>query len=112
MAVTSENINKQSKKIECTEKSFTELGQNIIETTTQIDSITSATKRLNMEKAGVIDTIHNLSAVSEENSAAAEEVTAGIEGLNTIVSEVAETSNIVNNNANMLFENISVFRVE
>ncbi len=111
MNVTTSNIEEQSEIIAKTEESFVSLENNIKNTTQQIEGISSSTDILNREKQAIIDTVCSLSAISEQNSAATEEVMAGIEELNAIVANVADKANRVDDNAKNLLKSVSVFKI-
>ena len=111
MKVTTDNINQQKEKIEKTNTSFNELDNDIKVASTQIEKIANATDGINNQKDKVIDTICNLSATSEENSAASQEVMAGVEELSAMIVEVADRANVVDNKAKELVNSVSVFKI-
>ncbi len=112
MRVTTANIQAQSEKISNTDKSFADLENAIRDASTKIEGIKQTTVVLNDEKNKIVDTIANLSAISEENAAATQEVMAGIQELNAIVTNVAEKATIVDEKAASLLDNVNVFRVD
>lgn len=111
MDITTSNVKEQSKKIKRTEKSFGALEKDIMRTSSQIQEISDATDVLEEEKNSVVDTICNLSAIAEENSAATEEVAARIEELNDTVTEVAQKATEVEEQATVLLQNVQVFTI-
>ena len=112
IGVITSNVEDQNKKIDATEKSFGNLEEIIKNTVDQIQEIATLTENLNKEKNGIIDSICSLSAISEENSASAQQTMAGIEELNAVVAQVFEKSNEVSENAKELLEEVNIFRVE
>jgi len=111
MKVTTTNINEQNEKITRAEKSFFDLETDIKNISDLIKEISAATDELNKEKKSVVDIICNLSAISEENSASTEEVMAGIEELNAIVTNVTERANVVDEHAKNLLDIVNVFKL-
>lgn len=112
MNVTTANIVNQNEKIVKTGESFDRLGSNINETTVQISNINELTESLNKEKESVVDSICSLSAISQQNAAAAEETMAGIQELNSIMSQVLDKSQNVESDSNTLLEKVNVFKTE
>lgn len=111
MSVTTSNIAQQNEKIVKTEESFNTLGTNIGNTVVQIKNINELTESLNEEKNQIVDAICNLSAISQENSASAQETMAGIEELNATVNQVNNKAMVVNDNAELLMNEVSVFKI-
>lgn len=112
MRTTTANIQTQGEKVSNTDKSFTDLENAINDASVRINAIKQVTEALNYNKAKVIDSINNLSAISEENAAATEQVMAGVQELNAIVETVAEKATIVDEKAASLLNNVNVFRVD
>lgn len=112
MRITTANIQAQSEKVSNTDKSFNDLENAIKEASVRIDTIRQVTDALNENKFKVIDSINNLSAISQENAAAAQEVMAGMEEINANIATVAEKATIVDEKAESLLKNVSVFKVE
>lgn len=111
MEETTKNIELQNGQIANTKKSFTTLDEDIKSAVFQIEDVASATEQLDEEKKVIIDSICSLSAISQENSASAEETTASIQELNTVIYQVAEKANEVEANSKNLSKSISVFRI-
>lgn len=112
MHITTANIQAQSEKVSNTDKSMRDLEDAIKDADGRIIAIRQVTDALNDNKSKVIDSINNLSAISEENAAATQEVMAGIQELNAIVTTVAEKATIVDEKAASLLNNVNVFRVD
>ena len=82
-----------------------------IESTIQsIAIIGQETDRLDHKREEIVDTIQNLSAISEENAASTEETMASIEELNATISEIAAGAKTLNGHSNRLKEEIEVFQ--
>jgi methyl-accepting chemotaxis protein len=111
MGVTTKNIENQNDRITETQTSFVTLEHDIKDTTTQINSVTELTNELDKEKKLVVDSICNLSAVCEENSASAEETTASVEELNAVISQTSARAKNVDESAKELMKNVSIFTV-
>ena len=112
MHATTANIQAQSEKITNTDKSFADLENAIKDADGRITAIRQVTDALNNNKGKVIDSINNLSAISEENAAATQQIRAGIQELNAIVATVAEKASVVDEKAASLLNNVNVFRVD
>lgn len=109
MLSMTKNLHLQSDKIGDTKKLFLELENNINEALVQISSINSAIEVLDKERIDIVDSVCNLSAISEENSASAEETMASIQELSSIISEVFEKAQNVQNSSNQLLVSVNVF---
>jgi len=60
----------------------------------------------------MVDVISNLSAISEENSAATQETMASIEQLTAIINQILEKAQNVNNSDNELLKEVNIFKTE
>lgn len=64
-----------------TDKDFDIIADNISTIESAVNTVSNKTDSLNVSKASVVDSMSNLSAISEENAASAQEVTASCEEL-------------------------------
>ena len=79
-------------------------------TVSEVEGITSYAAACDSSKAGVIDAMSGLSAVSEENAASSEETSASVEELNATVQTLAESAENLKGIADQLNKNISFFK--
>jgi len=86
-----EIITEEQESITRTKEKYEELSRDINESATKIKNIADKTDNLNNNKEKVIENVQNLSAISEENYASNEEVSAN-------VGEIIEEVNLVNEN--------------
>lgn len=110
MAETTKKIIEQNEHITGTKAAFTTLDNDINDTAQQIEVITSAAGELDVMKNSIVDSICSLSAISEENSAATEQTTASMEGLDEVITQVATGAKEVETKAKELKEYVAVFK--
>ena len=109
---TTKNIEVQNTTIKITENSFTILDNDITKTVKQIKETKNIISELNKNKNDVMNSVLNLSAISEENSASTEETMASIEELSATFSQVAEKAIEVDDIAKELTKEINIFTLE
>lgn len=107
---TSNNMNIQNKKLSETQNVFATLESDIDKTISSICEINTMVENMNSEIKVMVDTISNLSAISEENSASTEETMAAIEELNATISQVYEKAQNVDKSADILMNEVNVFK--
>lgn len=91
--------------------SFETISLSIDDISKQIDKIGQSVTLLNGDKDSIVESIENISAVSEETAAASEEVTASMDQQTVAVEEVAKAAEKLNSIAVELNQEISKFRV-
>ncbi|WP_041703736.1 methyl-accepting chemotaxis protein [Lachnoclostridium phytofermentans] len=101
----------QSGSIKETEEEFEVLKEGIESTIHSISTIGKETEILDKEREEIMDTIQNLSAISEENAASTEETMASIEELNATISEIANGAKKLNDHSNQLKKEINIFQI-
>jgi methyl-accepting chemotaxis protein len=101
----------QANALERTVKAFTDINQHVEKLVNNLNLISSGIKEIENAKAGTLDAIQNISAISEETASASEEVGAtavqqieAVTKLNDATIELAE-------NAKKMEEAISVFKL-
>ena len=107
---TSNNMNIQNDKLLETQNVFNVLEEDINKTIGSIYEINTMVENMNDEIKAMVDMISNLSAISEENSASTEQTMAAIEELNATISQVAEKAQNVDKSADMLMNEVNVFK--
>ncbi len=112
MSSITEAMRIQSGSIKETEEEFDVLKEGIESTIYSISTITRETEVLDKKREEIVDTIQNLSAISEENAASTEETMASIEELNATISEIANGARKLNGHSNQLSKEIEIFEME
>ena len=102
----------QNEKLEKTQEEFVTLEQGITGTVQRIDQINTMVSEIGNEMSKVVDIVSDLSAVSEENSASTQETTASVQELNATINQISEKSASVDGEAEMLLNEISVFKTD
>lgn len=100
----------EQKDILDTQKCFDDLGAAITDSVSVMDSIAEKTVQLGAIKNGLISNINDLSAISEENAASNQEVTASVTGIAESVKEIVEGSDNVKSVSVELADLMKYFR--
>lgn len=103
-------IVKEQEDIQETKNKFNVLNKEIGKSITEIDAISDKVIKLNTAKAVITNSIEELGAVSEENAASNEEVSASITGITQAISDIADNSTDTSNSADKLLDTISYFK--
>ena len=111
VANTSYNMSLQNDKLNETQNVFAVLEKDITGVVDRIVDINSMVENLDMEIRNIVDMVTNLSAISEENSASTEQTMASIEELTATIAQVYEKSQNVDDSADALISDVSVFKV-
>lgn len=112
MENTTENVKTQSTMLEETQTDFSSLQTGIMETSDQINGITSYVQDINTRRETISEAVLNLSAVSQQNAASSEEVMASIEELNSIMTMVDSKAAELKKMNSELSEYVSVFKTK
>ena len=105
-------IDEEQQKISETQRSFEELNQEITKSLEQIENISGRTETLDSSKDNITGRVEDLSALSEENAASNEEVTASIQNMVTDINTISEKTKSINELAAKLENVIAIFKVE
>jgi len=105
----SEHILKEQDSITRTKEKYEELSREIDDSATKIKDIASKTDNLNSYKEKVVENVQSLSAISEENYASNEEVSANIGEIVEEVHIINENCDKINNMAKELDESAMYF---
>ncbi len=109
-AVVQESVKNQKEIMEKTTVAIDDLLQGITTTVNEVQGISSYAQACDSSKAGVIDAMSGLSAVSEENAASSQETSASVEELNATVQTLADSAEDLKQIADQLNKNISFFK--
>lgn len=111
MEQTTNNINEQNDKLNETKANFVTLENGINDTNRQIELINEMVETLDQERDIISGVVLSLSAISEENAASTQQITASIEELNSIVNIVDDKANGLSGLSQDLADKVSIFNV-
>ena len=111
MEQTTNNINEQNEKLNETKANFVTLENGINDTNKQIVLINEMVESLDKERDNISGVVLELSAISEENAASTQQITASIEELNSIVTIVDDKANGLSSLSVDLADKVSIFTV-
>ena len=106
-----EVMNQQSENVSQTEKAFKNVEKGIAESIESVEKITDKTRKLDEARAGVVDVEQSLSAIAEENAASAEETSASASEVGSIMEDVSQNANMLDEIAVKLNENVKRFKI-
>ena len=109
-AVVQESVKNQKEIMEKTTVAIDDLLNGITTTVNEVQGISNYARACDDSKAGVIDAMSGLSAVSEENAASSQETSASVEELNATVQTLADSAADLKDIADQLNKNISFFK--
>ncbi len=104
-----EAINEEQNILIETKKRFDVLNTEITNSVEDIRGISSKTESLESIKATIIENVSDLSAISQENAASTEEVTASMENIASNIRTISGTSDGMNDIANNLVQAVGEF---
>ena len=102
-------INTEQDFINDTKLKFETLNSQIQESLMEISSISEKVAELNSSKDEIINSVQDLSAISQENAASNEEVSSSVNEIVTAIDEIADTSQTTRNMANELSQTVNYF---
>lgn len=106
-----EVMNQQSENVSQTEKAFKNVEKGIAESIESVEKITDKTRKLDEARAGVVDVVQSLSAIAEENAASAEETSASASEVGSIMEDVSQNANMLDEIAVKLNEKVKRFKI-
>lgn len=106
-----EVMNQQSENVSQTEKAFKNVEKGIAESIESVEKITDKTRKLDEARAGVVDVVQSFSAIAEENAASAEETSASASEVGSIMEDVSQNANMLDEIAVKLNENVKRFKI-
>lgn len=111
MAIDAKNLmEEQQRLVQNVSNGMEELSENVSEVVNDIEHVTKEAEALDEAKGIVLGSISDLSAISEENAASAEEVTATIESIAEGISGTKSESGLMRGMADALKEKIKFFK--
>lgn len=104
-------INEESEKLTQTRVEFGNVSEGIERSRTETEGIKGQTEGCDKSRKGIVDTISNLSAISEENAASTEETTASMQELNATINLLAEEAKDLTKLSEALDQEIKFFQI-
>lgn len=101
----------QSERLGDTENCFREVTHNVTVTQNEIADIAKIISDMDDERTEVVDVVKNLTAIAEENAAGAQESLASTEMVNDMVKKVADAAKNLTDLADVIKDDISIFKV-
>ena len=111
MKEVKEIIEKQNEKVEKTNKIFSEVKEGIDHSIEGVQSILERTQNMDKARVKVVDIVHSLSAIADQNAASTQETSASATEVSSIMSSVSENASQLKEIANSLEKNMSVFKI-
>lgn len=111
MNQVSENSISQSELILATNDDFSKLDSNINQSLNGVFRISQSMSDLKVQSENLVDVLSNLSAISEENAASAEECSASVSSLDTIMNDLHEKVKTLKRNEAALSELVKFFKL-
>lgn len=103
--------NKQSTMVTTSREKFQDISEAIKETEKAINDLNLSEEQIDQMKDVLIDTLHNLTAIAQENSASTEEVTASLQEQMNGIKKVTKYGANISASASNLTEQVDVFNV-
>lgn len=104
-------LEEQSDSVEATETKYASITSEMSSTIAIIEELETSSKSMNQQKNTAMEHIHNLSAISEENAAAAQEASACIEEQGASLMEIANNTSSLSQMSDELAQMIQKFRL-
>jgi len=104
-------IHEQSTQMAKTDEAFIKIKAGINDSVEGINQISVKTKRLDEARIEVVDVVHDLTAIAQENAAGAEETSASVTEVTNIVTSISEKVSHLREIADHLEEEMSIFKI-
>ena len=104
-------VGKEAEALRSVNSNFDEVERNIIEAAEAVNRITEIVSAVEKNKVSVVDSISDLSGISEENAASAEEANASAEELRANVEEVAQEADELKSVIEQLNSSVAFFKL-
>lgn len=111
MSSSNEAIKVSSNVLGSVQNAFETIDTSITDTLKQLDSISSSIQKVNVNKDNATESIHGISAITEQNAAAAEEIAATMDTQAELMRRIQENSTDVKTIADDMRELVERFKV-
>lgn len=88
-------IKEQTESVDNNEKSFEGIAKAILKADDAVEELNRSGEEMEQVKTGIIETMENLSAIAEEDSASTQELSASMEEQTATLEEIADSSRIM-----------------
>ena len=112
IAEVSKITGEQESSVEMTREIFNVISKELETTNGIISSLGKSSGYMSSSKDEIINVLHNLSAIAQENAAATEEVSASTEEQNASMEEIFEASNTLTDLAHELKDLVAKFKIK
>ncbi|MCZ0704206.1 methyl-accepting chemotaxis protein [Natronobacillus azotifigens] len=110
--IVDENMNDQMVIVQETSNQFTGIAVKIEEMKEIVKGLTESGSIMKETSQNIVEVLHNLSAISEENAASTEQASASVTEQTNSMHEIAESSSSLSELAEMMQENIEKFKYD
>ena len=104
-------INEESTKLTQTRTEFEHVSKGIERSRTETEGIKGRTTVCEDSRKSVVDTVTNLSAISEENAASTQQTTASMQELNATINLLAEEAGDLTQLSEELDQEVNYFHI-
>lgn len=104
-------INEESTKLLQTRTEFENVSRGIERSRSETEGIKGRTASCDNSRQSVVDTVTNLSAISEENAASTQQTTASMQELNATINMLAEEAGSLTQLSEALDQEVNYFRI-
>ena len=104
-------VGKEAEALRSVNSNFDEVEKNIADAAEAVNKITEVVSAVEKNKVSVVDSISDLSGISEENAASAEEANASAEELRANVEKVAQEANELKSVIEQLNNSVAFFKL-
>lgn len=111
MGEVKEIMTKQNEHVSKTDEIFMQVKDGIDSSIDGITVIAEKTRQMDEARVNVVDIVHNLTSIAEENAAGTQETSASVSEVNRIVSNISENAEMMKGIASELENNMRVFRL-
>ncbi|MDE6636003.1 MAG: methyl-accepting chemotaxis protein, partial [Lachnospiraceae bacterium] len=111
MGEVKEIMTTQNEHVSKTDEIFMQVKDGIDSSIDGITIIAEKTRQMDEARVNVVDIVHNLTSIAEENAAGTQETSASVSAVNSIVSNISENAEIMKGIASELESNMRVFRL-
>lgn len=104
-------IEKEKEIVNETKEKFDDLGREISTSINAVSAIVDVIDRVNVEKDKISSAVEDLSAISEENAASNQEVSASLSTMAGAIEDISELGKSISMESDELSQKISFFRI-
>lgn len=104
-------MTEQNEHITKTDEMFQQVKSGIDGSIHSVTQIAEKTRQMDAARINVVDVVHNLTAIAQENAASTEETSASTTEVKSIVTDIAGNTEQMKNVANELEQNMGIFKL-